>query len=225
MFSEGLQLSVEEAYAVQLEVARLRRLVGERVAGYKVGCTGPNIREQFGMDGPISGFVWEEEIHQSQSTVSAAAYASLAIEGEVAARIGADGQATALFPVIELHNHVFRGNPRTLQELIANNGIHAGVVLADTSEMPWSVDRPIDGRLEILINDRLAEEGSLAGVPGGPAGSLRWLNTHLEKLGLSLVPGQIILTGAPLSLISVVAGDSVRVIAEGLGTVSVQVVS
>lgn len=209
---------------MQLEVARLRQLTGERIAGYKVGCTGPNIRKQFGMDGPISGFVWREEVHLGASTVSAAAYANLAIEGEVAVRIGADGQATALFPVIELHNHVFRGNPRTLAELIANNGIHAGVVLADTSEVPWSVDRPIEGHLELFINDRLVEEGSLTGAPGGPAGSLRWLESHLRELGLSLVPGQIVLTGAPLSLISVVAGDHVRVIAEGLGTVSIDVV-
>lgn len=46
------RLSLEDAYAVQGGVAALRGADGETVAGYKVGCTGPNVREQFGMDGP-----------------------------------------------------------------------------------------------------------------------------------------------------------------------------
>ena len=34
-------LSIEEAYAVQMEVSRLRCKAGDIVAGYKVGCIGP----------------------------------------------------------------------------------------------------------------------------------------------------------------------------------------
>ena len=48
-------LELEEAYRVQVEVARLRALSGESIAGYKIGCVGPKIHQQFGMSGPISG--------------------------------------------------------------------------------------------------------------------------------------------------------------------------
>jgi hypothetical protein len=37
---------------------------------------------------------------------------------------------TAAFPVIELHHFVFRGPRKTLAELVANNGINAGAVIA-----------------------------------------------------------------------------------------------
>ena len=51
-------------------------------------------------------------------------FAHLAIEGEMAVRIGPDGTITAAFPVIELHHFVFRGARKTLPELVANNGLN-----------------------------------------------------------------------------------------------------
>src|SRR5437899_5871148 len=69
LFDDGLELGIEDAYAVQLEVAALRLRDGERVAGFKVGCTGATVRAQFGMDGPVSGMVCQSEIHPSGSTV------------------------------------------------------------------------------------------------------------------------------------------------------------
>jgi 2-keto-4-pentenoate hydratase len=46
-------LTLDEAYAVQMEVARLRCAAGDAVVGYKVGCIGSGVVEQFGMSGPI----------------------------------------------------------------------------------------------------------------------------------------------------------------------------
>ncbi len=223
VFSQGIDLTIADAYVIQLEVARLRQAEGEEVAGYKVGCTGPNIRKQFGMDGPISGVVWAGEVHSSGATVAAQDYADLAIEGELAALIGDKAEPVALLPVIELHNYVFRASTPCLQELIANNGMHAGVVRADGSPFPWQPGRAIDGSLQVFVNGRLVETGSLSGVPGGPTGSLRWLRAHLSGLGLALAPGQLVLTGAPLSLLPVAAGDTIRVVAQGIGEVSVEV--
>lgn len=58
------------------------------------------------------------------------------------------------------------------------------------------------------------------GVPGGPAGSLRWLAGHLADYGLPLRSGQLVLTGAPLGLIRVRPGDHIRVTAGHLGAVA-----
>ncbi|SDX74567.1 2-keto-4-pentenoate hydratase [Modestobacter sp. DSM 44400] len=213
------QLSLDDAYRVQAEVAALRA-PAERVIGYKVGCTGPGTRAQFGLDGPVRGLLYDTELHPSGSKISYAAHADLAIEGELAVRLGDDGRIAQAFPVIELHNYVFRGQPPTLPELVANNGIHAGVVLPPpAAEMPWRGDEPLTGRLTVQIDGVRVEEGPMDGVPGGPAGSLRWLARHLADHGLSVRPGQLILTGTPLGLIRVRPGDSIQVTAEHLGTV------
>ncbi|MFJ5961122.1 hypothetical protein [Pseudarthrobacter oxydans] len=54
---ERPQLSLDEAYRVQDEVGALRA-PAERVVGFKVGCTGPGTRAQFGLDGPIRGLLY-----------------------------------------------------------------------------------------------------------------------------------------------------------------------
>lgn len=222
---ERPQLSLDEAYRVQDEVAALRA-PAERVVGFKVGCTGPGTRAQFGLDGPIRGLLYESELHTSGSELSHQAYDGLAIEGELAVRLGDEGQIAQVFPVIELHNYVFLGKLPTLHELVANNGINAGVVLPLTAaELPWPGDEALTGRLSVQINGICIDQGPMGGVPGGPAGSLRWLAGHLNDYGLRLSPGQLILTGTPLGLIRVQPGDHVQVTAEGFGDVEATILS
>lgn len=213
-------LSLDDAYTVQREVASLRGADGEEVAGYKVGATGPGTREQFGMDGPIRGFLYQTELHRSGAELSHASYANLAIEGELAVWLGEEAEISHVFPVVELHNYV-----PNLQELVANNGLHAGVVLPDMHSTEWRGEGPLDGTLRDEISGRVVEEGPMSGVPGGPAGSVEWLRRHLREYGLALRPRQLVLTGTPLSLIPVRPGDSVRVTAERLGNVEATVVA
>jgi 2-keto-4-pentenoate hydratase len=154
-------LSLEQAYAVQTEVARLRARDGSAVAGYKLGCIGARVREQFGMDGPIRGFLYADELHRSGAAISCARHANLAIEGEMALRLGEDGAIAAAFPIVELHNYVYRGPKPTLAELIANNGLNAGVVLPD-KEPALADAGPLDAtELEITLNGTLLERGPL----------------------------------------------------------------
>src|SRR5919106_5679593 len=82
-----LSITLEEAYAVQMEVARLRCAAGDAVAGYKVGCIGPGMIRQFGMSGPIHARLFRSEIRNSGDTLRYITYANLAIEGEMALRV------------------------------------------------------------------------------------------------------------------------------------------
>ena len=44
LFAGGIELSVDQAYALQSAVVNLRCKRGEKVIGYKVGCTSPAIK-------------------------------------------------------------------------------------------------------------------------------------------------------------------------------------
>ena len=135
MFAEpDMSLTLDEAYKIQMEFAGLRCAAGDAVAGYKVGCIGSGVVEQFGMSGPIHARLFRSEIHGSGETLRYRAYTNPAIEGEMALRIGLDGGIAAAFPVIELHQFVFRAPRKTLAELVANNGINAGVVIPSNLE-------------------------------------------------------------------------------------------
>jgi 2-keto-4-pentenoate hydratase len=218
------RLTLHDAYAVQAEVARLRAAEGGPVAGYKVGTTGAGVREQVGMDGLIRGFVYGTKLYPGGAELSHDSYDNLAIEGELAVRLGSDAEIVRIFPIIELHNCVFRSITPSLQELIANNGVHAGVVLPAKEGAEWGGEEPLEGMLRVEINGRTVEEGAMAGVPGGPAGSVGWLRRNLDAYGLDLRAGQLVLTGTPLGLYPVRPGDSVHVTAERLGNVEATVV-
>ena len=124
-----LPLTLKEGYGVQAEMARLRSAAGDSVAGYKIGCIGPKIKEAFGMSGPIRGLLYKSELRPSSSTISLSRHLCLAIEGEMAVWIGAESQVLRPLPVIELHNFCFRRRSRIACGLVANNGLNAGVIL------------------------------------------------------------------------------------------------
>ena len=211
-FGEGHDgLSLDDAYAVQMEVSRLRCEAGDAIAGYKIGCIGPGMVEQFGMAGPVHGRLFRSELHGSGETLRHGAYANLAIEGEMAVRIGANGAIGVAFPVIELHHFVFRGTPKTLVELIANNAINAGAVLShDTVPIPldrWAAERT----LTVMVNGSAIDSGELWAMEGGAVEAVCWLREDLGRHGVSLAPGDLVLTGTPLGLHPVQPGDRVSV--------------
>ncbi|MGH9811024.1 MAG: 2-keto-4-pentenoate hydratase, partial [Terriglobia bacterium] len=192
-------LDLRQAYDLQQAVATLRIAAGDHVVGYKVGCTGPGTVSQFGMEGPIRGYLFDSEIHQTGDALDAANYAHLAIEGEMALRIDKDGQIVAAFPVIELHHFVFRASRKTLVELVANNGLNAGIVLPD-DECQSSRTIADGAMLSVRINGKAVGMGGLWPMVDGPAASLAWLRDHLEKHRHALAPGQIVLAGTALDL-------------------------
>ena len=108
-FSEpGFNITVAAAYHLQDAVSRLRVEAGERIIGYKVGCTGPGTKAQFGINGPIRGTLFEDEARLNNAVIDPNQFCQLAIEGEMAVKVGEDGQIEAAFPIIELHNFIFR---------------------------------------------------------------------------------------------------------------------
>jgi hypothetical protein len=82
------------------------------------------------------------------------------MEGEMALRTGDGGKPEAAFPVIELHN-VFRRPQPTLVELVANNGLNAGVVLPPAAFVGTQVSARNTSTLAVYINGLLVGSGYL----------------------------------------------------------------
>ena len=55
LFAEGMRLSLTEAYGVQMQVAQLRELRGEHLAGYKIGCVCQGNQDKNGLTHPVYG--------------------------------------------------------------------------------------------------------------------------------------------------------------------------
>jgi 2-keto-4-pentenoate hydratase len=228
----SIPMTLDDAYALQFAVARLREQRGEPVAGYKVGCISPVMQAQLALDRPVFGFVFATEIRNSGVTLNPADFDGLAVEGEFAVRIATDipdanwlrshphEAISTAFAVIELHNYVFRNTPHNAQELIGNNAIHAGAVVPP-SELPLShLSDLLNAEIQVSRNGVLLGSAHASTLPEGPLGSVVRLAEHLAKFGRILQRGQIVLTGSPLPLYRVAGGERIEVSSNQLGTVA-----
>jgi 2-keto-4-pentenoate hydratase len=65
----GFAMDLALAYELQDTVTALRVSAGDRLVGYKVGCTGPGTSQQFGIEGPIRGCLFESEVRRHRETL------------------------------------------------------------------------------------------------------------------------------------------------------------
>jgi 2-keto-4-pentenoate hydratase len=227
-------LTISQTYAVQAEVGRLREQRGERIIGYKVGCTSKPIQQQLGVEEPIFARIFDTGCFRSGACLSHGCFANLAVEGELAVRLGADlfGPAVskqacweaveAVFPVIELHHYVVPEAWPPGQWLIASGGMHAGFVF-DEGGPGCSGLAKFAHNLSIRINE------AVVGAVGGseslicPIESLLRLTGRLAQVGLQLWKGQVILTGSPMKLYPVAPGSRIVVEAPPLGASCVEI--
>ena len=229
-----LDLTTTQAYALQSEIVRLREQRGERVIGYKVGCTSEAIQNQLGVREPIFGRIFDTDCFPSGARLSYARFANLAVEGELAVRLGQDfpdstvSQAAcwaaieAVFPVIELHHYVLHAASAPGPQLIASSGMHAGLVLADPASVRSEPGNCAD-RLSIQINQVIVGSVEEAKSLTSPVESLRRLAVRLAQFGLHLCKGQVILTGSPMNLYPVAPGSRIVVEAPPLGVSCVEI--
>ena len=217
-------LTVPEAYALQFKVADLRQLRGESVAGYKVGCVSPAVQGQLGLNQPLFGHIFDTEVYRSEVSLDHNRFHQLAIEGEFAFRMAEDvpdagwlaanarHAIDAAVAVIELHNFCCRAPAgRRAQELIANNGMHAGVVLPAEEGRFHGTDELLDEKISVLRDGVVLDAATGRALPGGPLASLIFLTEQLKEIGKSLCRGQIVLAGSPLPLYRAGGGDRLEV--------------
>lgn len=207
----GFTLSIAEAFAVQRHVAVLRAARGEAIAGYKIGCVSEAVQRQLGLDRPVFGHLFATEMYRSAVLLDSAAFSCLAVEGELAVRMGEGLSIASVFPVIELHNAVYRRATLNPQELIANNALHAGLVLPLTEISHSDAAELVCGAISVHRNGALLGSANGSEIPGGPTASVAKVAEHLASVGDALAPGQIVLTGSPLPLYPVWPGDHIKI--------------
>ena len=213
-------LTPSEAYEVQDRFLANRVKEGAKIVGWKVGCTSAAIRHQLGLTQPISGKLLQPDIFHSPAQLPVSSFVNCAVEPELVFRLGADLQdeadddqiVAAIVGVcagIELHNYRFWYGTPTLQELIASNGIHAGLVLSHMKPLPPSWDIEAE-QVSILVNGDVKTTGKCAETLGNPLLSIRWLAKHAAERGQRLRSGELVIPGSAVELVKVEAGDRIE---------------
>lgn len=232
--------SIDEAYAMQEALQAL--FIPERgpIAGYKIALTTPVMQQLMGIDHSISGAIFAKLVYPSPVTLRHADYTRIAVECEIAVRLGADLPArgrpytredvaqavAACMPSIELIEDHACDQYKLVggRGLIANNAWNVGCVLGPEVEGWRALDlAAVVGTM--AINGVEIGRGRGGDVmKGHPLHALAWVANAVAARGHPLRSGMIVQTGSVVATQWPQLGDTVTVAFAGLGEASARFV-
>ena len=205
IFKDKISISIEDALRIQLAVTNLREKRGEEVIGYKIGCVSKDTQRKMGFTKPAWGRLWKNELYLDGVTLDKRNFANPAMEAEFGIVLNRDltpelvnldyilDSIETIHPIIEIHNLVFNGDPPFGAELLANNAIHAGVVMGKPTKA--NIKSEITD-LKLIFDNEIIDTWSDKKWPRDMLSEVEWLVKEHDKIGNILKKGNLILTGA-----------------------------
>ena len=221
---------LDEAYAIRAAYEDVERAVGRgAVAGYKIAITTKVMQELCGIDEPCYGAIFGSEVHHGRAQLRAKDHCRIAIETEIAVRLGEDlpqggdrdrvaGAVESCMAAIELIEDLRYDYKRLdAPALVAGNCWNAGIVLGDPVGDWRRLDLAAAGA-RLTINGREIGRGVGADVMGHPLNALSWLANKKAEHGTPLRRGMVVMTGSIVATKFPEPGDRCLVEIDGLGT-------
>ncbi|MED4697345.1 2-keto-4-pentenoate hydratase [Peribacillus frigoritolerans] len=226
-------LTLDEAYEVQLQVVQEKLSQGVKIVGKKIGLTSRDMQIMYGIDTPDCGHLFENMIVENNHEVSFNDVIQPKIESEIAFVLKKDLkgpnvtiedvlQATDyVLPSIEIIDSRIKDWNVKLQDTVADNASSGLYVLGDKPVSVDEVNLP-DINMKVYQNGQLMKEGIGKNAMEHPAACVAWLANKLAEFDVVLQAGEVILSGALATTIDVVPGDEFTAVFEHLGEVKVK---
>jgi 2-keto-4-pentenoate hydratase len=224
-------LTVDDAYAIQLRQVERWTAAGARVRGHKVGLTSAVMQRQFGVSQPDYGHLLDGMFWLEHEPIPLQRFLQPRVEPETAFVLArplrgpgvtvAEAIAAVAFvlPALELIDSRIRDWKIGLADTIADNASSGGVVLGSSPVPLSAVDLRLAG-CTLHKNGELAGTGAGGAVLGSPLTALVWLANTVGARGVVLEEGQVVLPGSVTASVPVGAGDTVTATFAGLGSVT-----
>lgn len=225
-------VSVTDAYQIQLEVLEKKKVAGRRVIGKKVGLTSLAMQKMLGVNEPDYGHLLDDMQVADGEAVKCSSLISPKVEAEIGFILGEDlvgPNVTFLdvlmatkyvVPTLEIIDSRIADWKIRLVDTVADNGSSARVVVGDKLSTIEDLDLRSTGMV-LYQNGEMVATGSGAAALGHPAQAIAWLANKLHEFGIPLKAGELILPGALSAAISVTKGDRISAHFGRLGSVSV----
>jgi 2-keto-4-pentenoate hydratase len=218
--SDGIT-DVKAAYAIQQCWTSMRLERGEKIVGRKIGLTSKAIQQQLGVSEPDYGTLWQSSFYPAENEkvdIPASDFLQPRIEGEIAFLIGKPLREPGITPEqildateacamgIEVVASRIADWKIKLVDTIADNASYGGFTLGPWDKQMRNTDLG-DLVMTIHHNGVLADEGVGSAALGHPTISTAWLANKLLEFGVSLEPGDIVISGGITKMLPVKAGD------------------
>jgi len=231
--------TLDEAYRVRQLLEEIEARTRGPVAGYKIGLTTPIMQRLCGVDEPVYGAIFGNEVHHRRAELPARDYCRLGIETEIALRLGEDlppggtggswhdrvaGAVESCMAAIELLEDLHHDYKRlSAVAMVAGNVWNAGVVIG-APVADWRRLDLAQLTARLSINGRQIGQGKGGDVMGNPLNALAWLAEVRAAAGTPLRRGAIVMTGSMVPIEFPSAGDRAAVEVEGLGAAELVVI-
>jgi len=232
---ENPDMTVEDAYAIQLKNIERRLAEGEKLVGMKIGLTSKGMQQLLGVDVPDYGHLTDKMLLLEGQPCQTAELNQPKVEGELAfclkKTLKGPGLTIAdvydateyVVPALEIVDSRIKDWKIKLVDTIADNGSSARLVVGSRMTPIENVDMRLTG-MNLEKNGELVNSGTTAEVWGNPAAAVAWLGNALSAYDIELKAGSIVLAGALTAALPAQAGDCFTASFTGMGSVSVKFV-
>ncbi|QZT60691.1 2-keto-4-pentenoate hydratase [Mycolicibacterium austroafricanum] len=226
------QMDIADAYAIQQVNLAKRVDQGRIVVGRKIGLTSEPMQTLLGVDQPDFGYLLDDMVVPSGSTLPRNRFCAPRVEPEVAFLLdqplrgpgitvqqvrAATGAVAAALEIVDSRIADWK---LTLCDTVADNASSGAVVLGPW--LPFTDDVELaSARASLCLNGTEIDTGLGSAVLGDPAAAVAWLANALAPFGVALQPGQFVMSASFTTAAFVEPGDDASAAVSGLGTVSV----
>jgi 2-keto-4-pentenoate hydratase len=226
------EMTIDEAYEVQLQTYRTRIKNGDSVVGRKVGLSAKKMQEVFNVNEPVFGHLFASMMVPEGVPVSKSHLCKGVLEGEMAFVLKNDlkGPVTVakvmasiagVVPAFEIADTRCKEKPKKAQDIIADASGAAMVMLGGQFT-------PIDGidlrQVGMILekNGEVIATATGVNVLGNPVQPIVDLVNKLAQYDIGLSAGEFIISGTPHPAAYPEAGENYRVTFDHFGYVSIQ---
>lgn len=225
-------ISVEDAYAIQLFQINEKLKAGSTVKGLKIGLTSKPMQDMFNVNTPDFGHILDHMVFDGTTPIDQSQFIQPKVEFEIAFVLKEDLKGPGVtaedvlaatdyvMPAIEIIDSRITDWQFKFEDTVADNGSSAGAVLGDTKTTLENIDLA-QVQMQAFHNGTLLDEATGDAVMGHPANAVAWLANMVAAYDIPLKVGYFILAGALSKAVPFEAGDTFTAKFEGLGEVSV----
>ncbi len=217
--SSSVDLTIDDAYAIQRAGVALRLARGEKLVGWKLGYTSLAMRTQMGIDQPNFGPLTDAMLVAHDGDADPV-LVQPRVEPEIGLRfdhslpadanlnqvLGAVGEA---FACLEIVDSVYPGYRFRLEDNTADGSSAAQVVVGPALQRIEHLDE-----VTVVLRHNGTDAGSAQGraASGHPAAGVVWLVGQLALQGRRIEAGDIVITGGLTRAVPLDFGDHIEAV-------------
>lgn len=219
LIEQDPSLTLDDAYAISLDFLARRQAGGETVVGKKIGVTSKAVQDMLGVHQPDFGFLTDWMFVEGNIDVTGKAMIAPRAEAEIAfilaERLSGPGVTPAdviaatssIAPCFEIVDSRIEDWKIGIVDTVADNASCGVFVLGAERLDPREFDLP-GLHVAVTKNGEPLSEGFGHAVQGDPAQAVAWLANTLGAYGVTLDPGDVILSGSLVPLAPAAQGDT-----------------